>query len=144
MNQRLLTITLFAATLFCPPSQALEQTTIEFADRKIAVEMALSAEEQRQGLMGRQSLPPNSGMLFVYPQPQALSFWMKDTLMSLDILFFSAEGILQEIINSAPPCKRSPCKTYKNSHASQYVLELPGGTAKQWAVTPGMSFDFAD
>ena len=143
MKQQL-TITLLSTALYCLPSQALEQSAIEIGDRTIQVELAFSKEEHRQGLMGRQSLPPNSGMLFVYPQPQELSFWMKDTLMSLDILFFSADGVLQQIINNAPPCSRSPCITYKNSHPSQYVLELPGGTAKQWAITPGVSFDFVD
>lgn len=92
--------------------------------------------------MHRTSLSSNSGMLFVYSSPQNLSFWMKDTLIALDILFFSSDGVLLEIIKNASPCHHSPCDTYKNSHPSQFVLELPAGTTEHWKIKKGMSFEF--
>ena len=60
---------------------------ITIGDKKYKVEIADTPEKQEKGLMGRKSLPENQGMLFIYDEPQDLSYWMKDTLISLDIIF---------------------------------------------------------
>jgi uncharacterized membrane protein (UPF0127 family) len=73
----------------------------------ICAELAATDAEVRQGLMGRTRLAPDAGMLFIYARPRRLSFWMKDTLLSLDIGFFDAAGVLQEIHPLVPLDLRS-------------------------------------
>ncbi len=105
------------------------------------VELAVTREERKQGLMYRDVLAPNQGMLFVYPGPQIISFWMKQTLIPLDILFFDREGRLVQSFKNVQPCRISPCKTYTNTEPAQYVLELPAGSAKRIRLTAGNSFE---
>lgn len=104
------------------------------------VELAISQSEHNHGLMGRTALKKDQGMLFVYEQPELLSFWMKETLIPLDILFFNRDGELLELFADAPPCKKPPCKTYSNRQPAQYVLELPAGTAKRLELKRGDRF----
>lgn len=104
------------------------------------VELAISQGEHKQGLMGRTVLNKNQGMLFVYGQPELLSFWMKETLIPLDILFFNRDGELLEFFAEVLPCKKSPCKTYSSRLPAQYVLELPAGTAKKLELKRGDRF----
>lgn len=135
MYRYLLTIALMIVPL-CHAGESqitLNTTTID-------VDLAITDNEHRQGLMGKTELKNNQGMLFIYSEPKHLSFWMKETLIPLDILFFDGDGRLLEIINSAPPCKKMPCKTYKNQIPAQYVLELRAGSAKQLKLKLGDRF----
>jgi len=95
--------------LFCLAillSACTNQTSVNAGPQKIAligpdekavtvtVEIADDPEERQQGLMGREMLDPDSGMLFIFDEPQVLTFWMKDTLIPLDIIFFGPQGAL--------------------------------------------------
>lgn len=104
------------------------------------VDLAITQNERSHGLMWKKELKKNQGMLFVYDEPQLLSFWMKETLIPLDILFFDREGRLLEFFADTPPCKNEPCKTYSNRLPAQYVLELPAGTAKRLELKRGDRF----
>ena len=104
------------------------------------VELAITQEEQSQGLMGRTNLEKGTGMLFVYSDPRELSFWMKETLIPLDILFFDHNSTLIKLFSKVPPCKKDPCKTYSTPSPALYVLELPAGTAKKIKLKPGDRF----
>lgn len=117
------------------------ETTLSINGVSFNVDVAVTQQERNRGLMGRDSLPEKSGMLFVYNAPGIISFWMKNTLIPLDILFFDKEGTLQEIILGARPCAKTPCQTYTNKKPAQFVLELPAGTVKKYNISIGNSFD---
>ena len=92
------------------------------------------AAERAQGLMHRESLPRFAGMLFVYESPQPVAFWMKNTLIPLDMLFFDGAGRLTRIKASAAPHDETPVV---GGDAVRYVLEINGGLAAELGIDPG-------
>ncbi len=124
---------------FALPSHGGE-ATLTIKQSKFNIELAVTKEERKKGLMGRQSLPYNQGMLFVYDEPRIISFWMKNTLIPLDILFFDANGELLEIIPQAQPCKHFLCPTYTNKTPASFVLEIPAGSTSKHNIVPGDVF----
>ena len=94
---------------------------------KFTVEVADTDAERTQGLMFRNNLAKSESMLFVYDNPQHVAFWMKNTLIPLDILYFTAEGVLLDIRENAVPGDLVP---FHSSGPVQYVLEVNAGTTK--------------
>ena len=92
------------------------------------VELARTNAEREKGLMGRKSLPPNHGMLFLFPRPTQVEMWMKDTPLSLDMIFVAPSLRISQIVpHAAPNSTRiitSPGKVIA-------VIELPAGTAER-------------
>ena len=127
----------FFVCIFIYTNAFAADALLSINDKLFEVELAVTPEERSQGLMHRQFLPPGQGMLFVFPEPQIISMWMKQTLIPLDILFFDSDAQLSEIFENVPPCKLSPCKTYTNKIPARYVLELPAGSAKTDNLSPG-------
>lgn len=116
----------------CAPDQLdLRQgeTTLRFR-----VEVADDPAERGRGLMFRQDLPRFGGMLFVYDAPEPVAFWMKNTLIPLDILFFDASGRLTAVHGNAVPGDLTPIP---GGDAVQYVLEINGGAARRLGIAPG-------
>lgn len=97
------------------------------------VEVADDLAEQQRGLMYRESLPMSQGMLFVYDSPRPLSFWMRNTLIPLDILFFDETGTLVRAQEMARPLDETPLP----GGISQFVLEINGGLAARMGITEG-------
>lgn len=97
----------------------------------LRVEVMDSDVEWQRGMMGRTELADDAGMLFVFPAQKIHDFWMKDTRISLDLLFFNADRELVHIKHDAPPCVKDPCPTFGSEKASQYVLEVNAGWAKE-------------
>jgi uncharacterized protein len=86
-------------------------------------ELALTSEQRSRGLMNR-TQAPRDGMLFVFPGPTTSGFWMKDTLVSLTIVFFDRGG--QQVRKlSMKPCRRDPCPIYSPGRSYRFALELP-------------------
>ncbi|MCC6136668.1 MAG: DUF192 domain-containing protein [Candidatus Contendobacter sp.] len=101
------------------------------------VEIAQTTAERRQGLMFRRELPPDQGMLFVQPPGPAL-FWMKNTTIPLDLLYFDPEGRLLQIMAEAPPCKTPDCPIYSSTAATvRYILEINAGEAARRGIQLG-------
>jgi uncharacterized membrane protein (UPF0127 family) len=98
------------------------------------VEVMDTAGERAQGLMHRESLPRFSGMLFVYDRPQPVAFWMKNTLIPLDMLFFDGEGRLVRVKSAAQPHDETPVV---GGDSIQYVLEINGGLAAELGIDLG-------
>mgnify|MGYP001569390567 FL=1 len=92
---------------------------------KVDVEVADNDEERMQGLMFRESLGENSGMLFVFDNKAKYAFWMKNTLIPLDVIFIDENFNIVDIIY-AVPCKEDPCERYIPKKESLYVLEVNG------------------
>ncbi len=128
------------AGLLWPPTDS-EQSATHWPLRIISsnethhfsVELALSQEARRAGLMLREHLDKDSGMLFVYDRPQVQSMWMKNTLLSLDMLFLDAEGVIQRIVRNTTP--RST-QQILGPPDSLYVLELRGGVTRKLNIRP--------
>jgi uncharacterized protein len=109
----------------------------------IEIEVAQTPEQQTIGLMHRKFLAPNRGMLFPFNPPQPVSFWMKNTLIPLDIIFIQ-NGKVRFIATDVPPCQQDPCPTYGPSDAKELidnVLELPAGRAKELGLQTGSEIE---
>ncbi len=102
----------------------------------VNVEIADELQEWRAGLMNRLSLGKDDGMLFVFPGEQPRSFWMKNTLIPLDMIFISDK---LEIIDIATmqPCRADPCPSYASKAPAKYVLEVNADYARSSNITLG-------
>lgn len=98
-------------------------------DSEFVVEVAVTEEEKMTGLMFRKSIPEDYGMLFVYGNEELRAMWMKNTLISLDLIFLDGNKEVIDIIKNVPPCRMDPCKTYLSKQKAKYVLELSAGVS---------------
>jgi uncharacterized protein len=105
----------------------------------LRVEVAVTLEKQERGLMFRQSMPENEGMLFVYKEPQEMSFWMRNTFIPLDIAFVDADGIILNI-HQAKPLDDSI--HYRSAGAAKYVIETNQGWFSRHGIRPGDKVTF--
>ena len=110
--------------------------TIEFKDAKaeMKVELADSYLERKKGLMFRKKLDLNSGMLFIYEEPQQLGFWMKNTLVPLDIAFANKKGKVMRVVHDTEPLSLNIINSGENI---QYVLEVNAGYSEQFNLYVG-------
>lgn len=104
---------------------------------RVFVEVPDDLEEHERGLMFRQHLPWSSGMLFGYNSEEPRSFWMKNTLIPLDMIFVDDNSEIVHIIENVPPCEQDPCQSYPSEEPAQYVLEVNAGFVQQNAVQVG-------
>ena len=102
----------------------------------IDVEIAKTPEELSRGLMNRATLPENGGMLFVFSDSAPRAFWMKNTLIPLDIIFISSDTKITNI-EHALPCKADPCPLYRSRGNAMYVLEVNGGFSQTHGISEG-------
>jgi uncharacterized protein len=100
------------------------------------ITVAQTPEEQQMGLMFRTSLPDDEGMLFPFEPPRPVGFWMKNTLIALDMLYIRNE-VIQEIKANVPPCKKDPCPSYPSKGEIDQVIEIRGGLAQELGIKPG-------
>lgn len=106
----------------------------DWGQARFAVEIADDPAEQALGLMHRQELAQSAGMLFVYDRPQALSFWMRNTLIELDMLFVDPQGVVRHIHHRAQPLDETPIPGGDGLLA---VLEIRGGLSKRLGIGVG-------
>jgi hypothetical protein len=111
--------------------------TIYVADRPFRVEIADTPEKHALGLMNRRTLKSDYGMLFVFAEEELRSFWMKNTLVALDMIFLNGAGQVVGMHESVPPCTADPCPSYESELPARYVLEVAGGTAKKLKLRLG-------
>ena len=111
------------------------------------VELAATPEQRSQGLSGRDSLSPGTGMLFIFETEGNYTFWMKDMRFPLDLIWISAECVLAEVVADAPPPEpgQSPndLPRYTPSVPARYVLEINAGEAAAADIDPGDPVEFA-
>lgn len=121
----------------------LEQVplTINSANGKhrFTVEVARTPEEQAQGLMFRKSVPPDRGMIFPYDPPVQVSFWMKNTLVPLDMVFIGPDGKIGRIAANTTPMSLDPVASIDPVSA---VLEIAGGRAAELGIREGDKADW--
>ena len=106
----------------------------DWGQARFTIELADDAEERAQGLMHRESLPQSAGMLFVYPEERTVGFWMKNTLIPLDMIFLDATGTVVRVHHMAVPHDETPIMGGNNVRA---VLEINGGLARRLGIVEG-------
>ena len=111
-----------------------DTSTIAIDGRQFVVAVAETPNERSQGLMGVTDLGGLDGMLFVFQTDSVGGFWMKDTLIPLDIAFFAAGGVLVDVL-TMEPCTADPCPAYRPGGAYRYAVEAPQGDLE--FVAPG-------
>lgn len=104
---------------------------------RVFVEVPDDGEEHMRGLMFRQHLPWNAGMLFAFNSEEPRAFWMKNTLIPLDMIFVGGNSEIVDIIENVPPCEQDPCPVYPSEEPAQYVLEVNAGFVQHNAVQVG-------
>lgn len=104
---------------------------------RFTAELATDEPAREHGLMGRTRLAADHGMLFAFPDSAPRGFWMKNTLVALDILYFDGDRRLVSVQHDVPPCKADPCPIYPSGGAARYVLELAAGTARRIGAVRG-------
>lgn len=129
--------------LACFPGVLLAQLQpyVNLKGKRFNVEIADTDASRERGLMYREHMDADHGMLFVFPQEAPQAFWMKNTKIALDMLFFDREGTLVALHERVPPCISDPCPAYPSNAPAQYVLELNGGAAAKLGVRPGDRLD---
>lgn len=132
-------------TVQCAPGTAAGQSpaglgqvtlcvTSKSKTHNFTVEVAASSLEQARGLMFRTELADNAGMIFPFPEPRMASFWMKNTVIPLDIIFVRADGTIESIAANAEPYSTTPVGSGEPVTA---VLELRGGLSAQLGIVAG-------
>jgi uncharacterized membrane protein (UPF0127 family) len=122
---------------------ALEKKKIKIGAKTVVVEVADTPERRERGLMFREHLAADTGMLFIFEREQRVAFWMKNTLIPLAIGYFGKDRVLREVHEMVPAVmgERAP-RTYPSSTEVVYALEMPKGWFKRNGVKPGSSFVF--
>jgi uncharacterized protein len=127
------------------PASAASGPRIEMPSGAVyRIELALTPEDQAQGLMYRESLPAQTGMLFVFDAPGEHHFWMKNTMIPLDMIWLDDAGKVLFVSADTPPCKADPCATYGPSAPARQVLEIAGGMAAREKLTVGSTLKILD
>ena len=112
--------------------------TVGVGGKAVRMQLAVKRAEMEHGLMGRTDLKADEGMLFVYTDPQRMSFWMRNTPSPLDIGFFTADGILREVYPMYP-FDETP--VVSRNEALVYALEMKQGWFEFNGVKPGAQLD---
>ena len=125
-----------------PSGLDLVTLTVESGGRRhlFTVEMARTEPQQAQGLMNRRALAPDAGMLFPFDPPRPASFWMRNTLIPLDLIFIRPDGTIARIATGVP-LSEEPIEVAESLTA---VLEIPGGRAAQLRIAAGDRVSWSD
>jgi uncharacterized membrane protein (UPF0127 family) len=113
-----------------------DRISLEINGRALATEVSSDEPSRRLGLMHRKTLPENSGMLFIYPEPERLSFWMKNTHVPLSIAFIDDRGAIVQIRDMEPLDERE----VRTDHRVRYALEVNRGWFERNGIKVGDSF----
>lgn len=106
----------------------------DWGQARFTIEVADDDAERSQGLMNREAMPNSAGMLFVYPAPHSVGFWMKNTLIPLDMVFIDQTGTVQHVHHQAKPLDETPIF---GGNDIQYVLEVNGGLSHRFGISEG-------
>ncbi len=127
-----------ALLLLCSGCASAGQPWVELEGRRYQVEIADDDAERIRGLMFRDAMAANHGMLFIHEQEQPLAYWMKNTRIALDILYFDDDLKLVSQQRDVPPCTLGDrCPPYPSAAPARYVLELNAGQAAELGLQDG-------
>jgi len=130
---------LLAFVLIIPACTQGQQTLVihsATSEHQVKVEVVKEPAEQARGLMYRSSLAKDSGMLFIFQREEPQSFWMKNTVIPLDMIFISRDLVIVDIA-TMQPCASYPCPSYTSRQPAQYVLEVNAGYCRSRHIIIG-------
>ncbi len=132
---------------FAPPGPEIDAKDLREAlvkGHRFILEVARTPMERARGLMDRPSLAEDAAMLFVFEQETYLTFWMKETLIPLDILFLDAQGLVVDVqtMQTQPAASEAELKRYRSAWPARYAIELNAGLARALEVVPGVQVLF--
>ncbi len=110
-------------------------------ETRIEAELAYNDADRSRGLMYREKLATDAGMLFLFRDLEIHGFWMKNTLIPLDILWLNEQKEVVYFV-TAQPCKRNPCESIVPLQKARYVLEINAGLAGKYGIRPGTKLEF--
>jgi uncharacterized membrane protein (UPF0127 family) len=122
-----------------PTPQSLAAVTVHAPGAALHLQVARTEPQRERGLMSVRHLPPHTGMLFVFESDAPVAFWMKDTLIPLDMVFLSPQGVVRTVfarvavVSAQLPDADIPLE----QGTAKYVIELPAGEAQQDGLHPG-------
>ncbi len=124
-----------------PPVVALSQTLpitaqAQMGGQMIQLEVAQTPDQQEIGLMNRTAIAADRGMLFPFNPPRPVQFWMKNTIIALDMVFLR-QGKVIAIADNVPPCQADPCAVYGPRAPIDQVIEIRGGRAQEIGLKVG-------
>ena len=130
-----------------PPSRSVDlngSAEVVIGGHAFTLELATTREEHQQGLSNRDHLLPDAGMLFVFTEESILAFWMRDTLIPLDILFLDQDRRIVDILTMTPQpgVPTDELTVYRSALPAMYAVEVNSGTAAELGLAPGMVVDF--
>ena len=132
-----------ATTLLLAGCASASAPWVEIGGQRYAVEIADDDAERERGLMFRDKLAPGHGMLFIHEEDAPRAYWMKNTRIPLDILYFDANRRLVSVQRDVPPCSLGDnCPPYPSEAPARYVLELNAGEATRLELAPGAELQF--
>lgn len=137
--RRMIFVLALPVLVSCRPTPRVFISTQQGREVQVSVEVADSPAKRELGLQYRRELRENEGMLFLFPAPSVQTFWMKNTPLSLDLIFIGSHQRIVGIVHEAVPFSTS---TLAVSAPSQYVLEVRGGLARRWGIDVGDSVRF--
>lgn len=121
----------------CSQNESVAIFSTSNGPKKVLLELAKTKKEKERGLMFRSGLGEDQGMLFFFDGDTHPSFWMKNTYLSLDILFLSEGGVVKDFLERLPPCALDPCPSYTSRSPARFVLELRAGFVEKHHIRRG-------
>jgi hypothetical protein len=125
------------------PARSVQPTVFLTTDQgntvRVAVEVARTPEQRRLGLKHRSGLDKGKGMIFLFDRPEIQSFWMKDTMIPLDMIFIGPDMTVVGVVEDTVPMSLAPCRVQE---PSQYVLEVEAGFTARHGIEAGARVEF--
>ncbi len=136
-----LAMTIVCVNLLTGCNAQPKQNKACFKNTCYIVELAISEEEKTNGLKKRETLDKDKGMLFVFDGRSSQKFWMKDTVIPLDMLWLDYDGKIVYIEHAASPCEKDPCPVFGPNARASYVLEINAAQAAEHDMRVGDRID---
>lgn len=135
----------FSITLLCLLGSSVQADTLEIllGGERFNLEVVADPDSREQGLMGREALEANQGMLFDFPVGTRPAIWMRNMQISLDLLYVDSLGRLVQVFPQVPPCTAMPCEVYHANRPLRFVIEVPAGTIERLGLKVGDQLDLA-
>lgn len=127
-----------ALAMSTPAVQARERAEVVTPGGVLTLDVVRTLKDREIGLMGRRSVAPNAGMLFLFDEPHQIRMWMLDTPVKLDMIFLKG-GVVTSVVRGAQPCLDLPCPFYSSRGPADAVIEVAAGRARALGIRRGVT-----